>query len=222
MDPESLERLYSSKTDDELLAISADAASLWEEAKPIMAKELRRRNLDAAAVEYQLIPHPGTTPSQPHFFRALKFGGVLIFNTCVAVVGTSALAAEIGKIFHPHSLSSLLWKLWGLDVLCAMLIGFFMWRTWKTGATKWTWTLPAFWFGWRFILALLLREHQTVLMTGGVWSQFSGVDCANGVQQSGCVNLFVFTLPFVSGVSYSIGACLSSMLNRPNPPAART
>jgi hypothetical protein len=218
---ESLEQLYSSKTDDELLAVAADYASLREETKPILANELRRRNLAAVPIDNEQIPNLCIPPPKPYFFRALRFGGVLLLNTCVAVVGTSALAAEIGGALHPHSFSGILWKLWGLDVLCALLIGFFMWRTRKTEATKWTWTLPALWFCLRFIPALTFRGHQTVFGSVGVWSQLSGVGCENGVRALGCLNLFVFTLPFISGVSYSIGACFSSMVSPPNPSATR-
>src|SRR5271169_6233004 len=102
MNHESLEEIYSSKTDDELLAISADDGSLREEAKSILADELRRRNLTAVPTDNGRIPNLGITPP-PRFTRVLRFGGVLLLNTCVAVVGTSALAAEIGRAFHPHS-----------------------------------------------------------------------------------------------------------------------
>jgi hypothetical protein len=190
---------------------------LREEAKPILAKELLRRNLHTAAIDNE-VPAFVITHPKPRFSPALRFGGVLLLNTCIAVVGTSAMAAEIGRAFHPHSLYSLVWKLWGLHVVCAMLIGYFMWRTRKAEATKWTWTIPALWLGLRLILALLSREHQSVLVTGGVWPQFSGVECENGVRASGCLNLFVFTLPFVASVSYSIGAYLSLMTDRSNPP----
>ena len=41
----SLAQLYSSKTDDELLLLAADPDALVEEARPILAEELRRRAL---------------------------------------------------------------------------------------------------------------------------------------------------------------------------------
>jgi hypothetical protein len=47
---QSLEQLYSSKIDDELLALSADEGSLREEAKQILIRELQRRGLDAGSV----------------------------------------------------------------------------------------------------------------------------------------------------------------------------
>jgi hypothetical protein len=47
---QTLKQLYSSKTDDELLALSADEESLREEAKQISIRELRRRGLHAGSL----------------------------------------------------------------------------------------------------------------------------------------------------------------------------
>jgi membrane protease YdiL (CAAX protease family) len=62
---------YSSKTDDELLALAANPDSLVEEARPILADELRRRNLPARpaqiAVEPLIFSPEGTGVAK--FFR---------------------------------------------------------------------------------------------------------------------------------------------------------
>jgi hypothetical protein len=190
---ESLEQLYSSKTDDELLVLSADIASLRDEAKSVLADELRRRNLDAVPVDRERkLDRRGTALSNSRFIRAIRFGGILILNICVATFATAALETEIGGIFHPRSIAGVLWKFWSLDLLSPAIVGFFMWRTWKTEATKWAWALPAIWFGLRFILALSSRGNQSVLWNESVWSHFSGADCANGVPSSGCTNFFTF------------------------------
>jgi hypothetical protein len=206
---EALEQLYSSK---------AEIASLRDEAKSVLADELRRRNLDAVPVDHERKPdRDGTSLSKSRFIRVIRFGGILILNICVALLATAALETEIGGIFHPHSIAGVLWKFWSLDLLSPAIVGFFMWRTWKTEATKWAWALPAFWFGLRFIVALSSRGNQSVLWNESVWSHFSGADCANGVPSSGCTNFFVFTVPFVRGVSYSIGAYFSSMVSHRTP-----
>jgi hypothetical protein len=205
-----LEQIYCSKSDDELLTLSADSSSLREEAKEILVRELRRRGLNGAAPADD---GPGSSVSQQapsRLFQSLKFGAILILNVCVAVLGTGALNAEIGGVIQPHTISGLLWKWWTLDLLGAALIGFLMWRTWKTEASKWTWILPAVWFGLRLTFALLSRKQQST------WSQFSGVDCQNGWRPgSGCVNFFAFTAPFVRGTSFSVGAYLASKISGP-------
>lgn len=144
MNYQSLEQIYSSKSNDELLALSADNASLRDDAKEILIGELRRRGLDGVTTAYDGTGNRGFSPQAPsRLLRSLKFGAILILNVCVAVLGTAALEAEIGGAIHPRSISALLWKWWTLDLLCAALIGFLMWKTWKTEASKWTWTLPA-------------------------------------------------------------------------------
>jgi hypothetical protein len=213
-----LEQFYSAKTDDELLALSADEASLREDAKQLLAHEVRRRGLDAANIDNDETGKKSIPPSAPRFLKSLRFGGILIFNVCVAVLGTAALEAEIGSAIRPRSIVGLLWKWWSLDLFCAALIGFLMWRTWKREASKWTWTLPAVWFGLRLTFAVLSRDQQSVLVGGGVWSQFSGADCGNGWHPySGCANFFAFTAPFVRSISFSIGAYFSSKVTKQSP-----
>jgi hypothetical protein len=140
--------------------------------------------------------------------RVLKFCGALIFNAFVALIGTAVLETSVGKAFRPHSLAAILWKEWSLSLLCAVFIGFFMWRTWRMCASKWTWILPGVWFGLRFV-------QVAIFVRGGIWSQFSGTDCDNGVHAFGCRNFFVFTIPFIRGVAYSVGAFVSSLLAPP-------
>src|SRR5260370_27274622 len=118
--------------------------------------------------------------------RALKFCGLLILNVLVAVFGTAILESAIWRFYHPSSISGVVWKEWSLSLLCAGLIGFLMWRTWRSGVTKWTWLLPSIWFGFRFIPALFAA--------GSSWAQLSGSGCENGSRDFGCRTFFVFTI----------------------------
>jgi hypothetical protein len=43
----------------------------------------------------------------------------------------------------------------------------------------------------------------------GVWYQFSGLGCGNGIRALECRNFFLFTVPFIRGVAYSFGAFIS-------------
>ena len=102
MNCQSLEHLYSSKTDDELLALSAEEASLREDAKQILGRELRRRGLDAANTVRDGRINSSISPRVPRFLQSHRVGGILIFNVCVAILGTRALEAEIGSAIHPR------------------------------------------------------------------------------------------------------------------------
>jgi len=146
--------------------------------------------------------------------KGLRFCGALILHTIVALFGTAVLETAIGKAFRPHSLAAVLWKEWTLSLLCAGFIGFFMWRTWRLGAATWVWVLPGVWFGLRFVLALFASHSPSALVGGGLWGQFSGAACDGGLRVLGCRNFFVFTIPFVRGVAYSVGAGLFSSVNK--------
>jgi hypothetical protein len=155
--------------------------------------------------------------------RGLKFCGALILHTIVALIGTAVLESAIGKAFRPHTLAGVLWKEWTLSLLCAAFVGFFMWRTWKVSAAMWVWILPSVWFGFEIVLTLFASHGQSVLVGGGLWNQFSGTACDGGVRALGCRKFFVVTIPFIRGVAYSVGACLSFLVGaRKAQPAGKS
>ena len=135
---------------------------------------------------------------------ALKVFGLLVVNIIVAVIGTAILTTAIGQAFHPHSLDAILWKEWSLSIGCAAVIGFGMWRTWRSPVARWTWVLPTLWFGAKFILAI---------GRGPLLFQFSGEACVDGIRPIGCINWFAFSIPFVRGVFYSLGAYAASIFH---------
>jgi hypothetical protein len=132
----------------------------------------------------------------------------VILNTFVALVVTTVLELALGRAFHPQSI---LWKEAYFSLLGAGVIGLFMWRIWKTDAAKCAWALPVLWLGAGVIHALLVRRTSDVFAGRNLWAQFSGTDCANGIA-SGCRNFFAYMVPFIRGVSYSVGAYFSSLL----------
>jgi hypothetical protein len=147
----------------------------------------------------------------------LKFCGWVIINTFVALVSTTILELAFGKAFSPQLI---LWKESCFSLLGAGVVGFLMWRIWRTAAAKWAWALPVLWLGAGLIHALLVRGTSDVFAGGNVWSQFSGTDCANGIA-SGCRNFFAYVIPFIRGVSYSVGAYFSSLLRSAPAPSDR-
>jgi hypothetical protein len=142
--------------------------------------------------------------------RAFKSFGLLVVNIVVAVIGTAILTTAFGKGFHGHSLSAILWREYVLSIGCAAFIGFGMWRTWRSHLAFWTWVLPALWFAAKFLLAI---------RAGSLLFQFSGKACVEGVRPIGCINWFVFTMPFIRSVFYSLGAYVSSLVVKADSPA---
>jgi hypothetical protein len=103
---DSLAQLYSSKTDDELLWLAADPNSLVEEARPILAEELRRRALviqpALRTVEEQTPNLWSTAAVKPirRFFAFLLnlanaiFGAALLESFILPNIGFSRSVAE--------------------------------------------------------------------------------------------------------------------------------
>lgn len=135
--------------------------------------------------------------------RVLKFGALLLVNLVVAVIGTAVLDTGISKAIPFHSIAAVLWKEFILSIICATVIGFGMWRTWRDSAAVWTWVLPVVWFAFGFLM---------VAGRGDVFGRLFGFGSPSALAARDARSFFLFTIPMVRAVSYSVGAYLSSLL----------
>lgn len=137
--------------------------------------------------------------------RTLKFCGALLINLLVAVIGTAVLDTELRRVIPIHTVSAILWKEIVLSVLCAVFLGFFMWRTWRNAAAKWIWVVTALWFVFGYLM---------IARSPNVWGRFSGFGFGSGSVLSGpdVTTFFVFTIPLIRAVCYSIGAYISALV----------
>jgi hypothetical protein len=134
--------------------------------------------------------------------RTLKFAAFLLINLLVAIIGTAILDTTLGRLIPSHSFAALVWKECGLSIVCAAFIGFGMWRTWRSSAAKWTWVLPAAWFAVGF-LAIAGR--------GNVFGHFFGFGSGTNFGAAEVRSFFLFTVPLIRAISYSVGANVSSL-----------
>ena len=122
--------------------------------------------------------------------RALRFIGLLVVHTTVAIMVTLIAEHAIWRLVPAHSISGVLWKECILSAVCATSIGFGAWRIWQTSAEKWTWVPAAVWFA----LGLLIRRGGSVL------------------DAPDATSFFLFTVPLIRATFYSVGAWTSSMI----------
>jgi hypothetical protein len=135
--------------------------------------------------------------------NALKFSGLLLVNLIVAVFGTAILDTAVSRVIPSHSVAAVVWKEFILSVVLAAFIGFGMWRTWRNRAAKWIWVLPAAWFTFGFFV---IAGH------GKVWGELSGFGSGSVLTVPDARSFFLFTIPLVRAISYSVGAYFSSLL----------
>ena len=146
----------------------------------------------------------------------------------VAVIGTAIITVSLGKLLHARSISGTIAKEWVLSIVCAAVVGLLMYRTWRWRPAIWAWIVPAVWFLFGFLMILPMAHRQSVLWTGGgVWYEVSGSACVNGVRDRGCMMFFLFTIPFIRSVAYSLGTVAGfglfaghNQLNTKSEPAA--
>lgn len=138
----------------------------------------------------------------------LKSLGWLVVHTLIALLGTAIVSTPFMKLIRPHSIFTILAKEYLIGCTCAFILGVALQHKWWTPVAKWTWCVPTIWLALRVVsVTTFVGPHVSL------WSQFSGSGCSFGFRNVGCRNWFLFTIPFVRCVSYSLGSCVS--LRRP-------
>jgi hypothetical protein len=151
MRPTSFTQIYSSKTDDELLALAAARESLVEEAHSVLASEMQRRNL--AIQESSIVIEAGTmspTPlaqASPFLVRA-KWVGMWVLSTLEATFG---VAITVGLLTSSTQLLTsramrirLVWTpYYPVPLLVGLVVGYFSYTHFKGSYRYWAWVGPA-------------------------------------------------------------------------------
>lgn len=135
--------------------------------------------------------------------RYLKFVGSLLINLAAAVIGTAILDTEVRRLIPPHTVAAIVWKEIILSAICAAFIGFFMWRTWRSSAAKWTWVPAALWFVFGYLF---------MASNANVFGRLSGFNSGSVLSAPDVRTFFTFTVPLIRAVFYSAGAYISSLL----------
>jgi hypothetical protein len=210
----SLAEIYLSKSDDELIALAADADALVDEARPILADELLRRNImvTKTSASERSIPQKDS-----QVFKVLRFLGAFVLNLAIATFGTSVVESPLwsawSRIGRAHSVSGIEEREWLLSLTIAVLLGIFIGSRWSRAAV-WVWTLPISFF----VLGALLhstRPRPSVLVGGGFAEHFFFPNCLADPHE--CRDFFFFTLPAARTAVYSLGTWVSSHFQRPTP-----
>jgi len=195
---------YSERSDAELLQLASERNSLTAEAADALDAELRRRNLtEFDRVEYQRFVEGQEQPrtiSSSSMNRLRRIGNVVL-DTLIAVLGTAALESSIPHRVA-HSGADIILRAWITSAVIASLLGVLAtrYRASKTGV--WAWLLPGAMFAFGALLYLSGRRS-------GFTNQFSGYNCAIGLEKSDCNDFIIFTLPFIRGAAYSTAALLT-------------
>ncbi len=136
--------------------------------------------------------------------RRLKLLGLLLANTLVATLGPAIVEPTVYRLLPPaHTLTAALLKETLVSVLTASLIGFGMWRTWRSDSAKWSWLVTSLWFA---LGVVAVAGHGRVF--GSLLPSASPTD-------EEMRSFYVFTILFVRGIAYSFGAYASSLVFLP-------
>ena len=125
----------------------------------------------------------------------------MLINFVVAAIGTAILDTAVRRMIPTHSVAAIIWKEIILSIVCAALIGFAMWRTWRNSAAKWTWVPAALWF---------VLGYFTIAGGNNVFGRLSGFGSGSVLSAPDVRTFFAFTVPLIRATFYSFGAYVSS------------
>jgi len=135
--------------------------------------------------------------------KLLRRAGALLLHFLIAVFGVAVIStpiyASLSHFFIPRTINSVLAREYVLSILISTLLGFFIYRSWKTEAAKWVGIIGLSIFVARAVMVLVSSQAS-------VWFQMLGGACTEGTRAAGCINYFTFTITAVRTVCYSIGA----------------
>ncbi len=117
---DSFAKVYSSKSDDELLALSSDPDSLVEEANRVLEAELERRNLERPSPLSEARLGPPRSESRLGVWRTLHVAsGVAVF--LMSAFCGLALFAAFSHAIRQHLLTTRNYWVFGLSSLVTAL-----------------------------------------------------------------------------------------------------
>ncbi len=145
--------------------------------------------------------------------RIAKIGRLtlaLLLNILAVWIGTAIVSSALGRhLWHPWSIQALLRVSYSYDIAASLILGFVVYRYFKSETAKWIWVI--------FSALFLFRVSMLLGSSSSLWAQMSGQGCVNGMRDPGCMNWFLFTMHFVRGVAYSAGAWVCYKLQPADP-----
>jgi hypothetical protein len=141
-----------------------------------------------------------------------RFALGLLLNLLAVWIGVAILSSALGRnLWHPRSIQALLRVSYSYDIFVSLILGFIVYRCFRSETAKWIWVV--------FSGLFLLRVAPLLASPSSLWVEMSGMACVNGMRDTGCMNWFLFTMHFVRGTAYSAGAWFCSRA-QPAAPSA--
>jgi hypothetical protein len=206
-----LEQWYSVKTDDELLNLAGDKASLTEQAKQALTQELNRRNLEVTLTEQRATkPEPS---EDLDFKTAAKWLGLWLLHSFIATFGSLINVGIITYFFRDILSRTTMWWLTQtfvyspfhpFPVFVALTIGFFSYIRSHGSYRYWVWVLPA--IGLLFAISAWKQSTNTSWSTSLIHF-FGTVPFPDNRDQIGSTVLLYMSL------AYALGAWLQRVVD---------
>lgn len=97
-------------------------------------------------------------------------------------------------------------RFWLPELVTAIWLGWFLYRRIPSRLAFLAWVPPAVFLIWN-----VLEWHRSGFQYDSTWDTFFGSHCGD----SGCLYELLLTMPFYTGLGYSMGALLCKIVDRP-------
>jgi hypothetical protein len=136
--------------------------------------------------------------------RILKFVSFVVIRLVIAIIGTAILDTSLRRSFATqfHSVSAIIWTECLLSIVCAIGLGFSVWRIWRNSAAKYTWIPASGWFAIGFVATMGRNDVLGRLFPFGSGTGFGPAEIRS---------FFVFTVHLIRAICYSLGAYISAL-----------
>lgn len=134
----------------------------------------------------------------------------LLLNILAVWIGVAIVSSALGRhLWHPRSIEVMLRVSYSYDIAASLILGFVVYRCFKSETAKWIWVI--------FSALFLFRALMLLGSSSSLWVQMSGMGCVNGMRDPSCMNWFLITMHFVRGAAYSAGGWICYQLQPAGP-----
>jgi hypothetical protein len=138
--------------------------------------------------------------------KFLRVSGVFLLNVLSASIVSGMLASPF-EHFDRNSIHATILRIDLINAIAAFGLGYFVYRRWRSAASKWVWIAGLCWFAQRAVRFWYEQRTFSVIHVyqgTSIFWEMSGNGCEFNFQS--CSDFIGYTIPLLRTTFYSLGA----------------
>lgn len=134
----------------------------------------------------------------------LKIAGRYALDFLTAVIGPAVIIVPLRAAVPLQSTHSRIFEECCLSIFLAAALVVFCQRSWGRPVSKWVWIPATLLFAFGSVAFAGSDPKSAFFSDSNFWERFSGLDC--GIDRWSCVDFYIFTVPLIRTISFSLAA----------------